>query len=323
MKKTFSFLLLLFISAVSQSQIYRGAWSGEAIGPDTTLTIKMNVMRQIDTFIGVIMFKPFPELLSDSAFTDSCIHLKGFKTNMELKGKLSEDQTRMTGELIHDEKFFKIDLTRDEKPIKRTQTPKRPYPYLSEDIVFRNKKDSIELAATLTLPDSTGKFPAVVLISGSQPHERRIDALHHNMFLVVSDYLTRNGIAVLHSDSRGTEGLGKKFFQSTAKDIAGDVNAAVEYLMNRKEIDKTKIGLIGHSEGGLVAAITAAENKNISFVVMLAGMAINGKENFMLQHELRYRHGDISWESYEFLEKLNELAFSLYPSHTDAKIIRD
>lgn len=70
MKKTVFFLLFLFISAVSQSQIYRGAWSGEAVSPDTTLTIKINVMRQVDTFVGAIMFKPFPELLSDSSFTD-------------------------------------------------------------------------------------------------------------------------------------------------------------------------------------------------------------------------------------------------------------
>lgn len=161
---------------------------------------------------------------------------------------------------------------------KRPQEPKAPFDYPSELVFFENPKaENIKLAGTLTLPKDVKKPPVAILISGSGPQNRDEELMGHKPFLVLADYLTRNGIAVLRYDDRGTAESTGDFNIATTFDFASDAEAAMRYLKTRKDINPNKIGLIGHSEGGLIAALVAAQYKNVAFIIMLAGTGVNGR----------------------------------------------
>jgi pimeloyl-ACP methyl ester carboxylesterase len=158
----------------------------------------------------------------------------------------------------------------------RPQKPKSPFPYISEDVSFKNDKADISLAGTLTMPEGSGPFPAVILITGSGSQNRNEELFGHEPFLVIADYLSRNGIAVLRCDDRGVGKSQGTPLNATSADFASDVEAELHYLMTRKEIDPKRIGLAGHSEGGLIAPIVASKNKDVAFVISLAGTGVPG-----------------------------------------------
>ena len=172
-----------------------------------------------------------------------------------------------------------------ELELKRPQNPTKPYPYHDEDVSYENKVQNVTLAATLTIPQGKGPFPAVVLITGSGPQDRDESLLGHKPFLVLSDYLTRHGIAVLRADDRGTAKSTGDFKTATTADFATDTEAGITYLKTRPEVDPHKIGLIGHSEGGVIAPMIAARNKDVAFIVMMAGTGVPGDEIIVAQSE--------------------------------------
>ncbi len=170
---------------------------------------------------------------------------------------------------------------------KRPQTPMPPYRYRVKNVRFENKAAKIHLAGTLTLPRLPDRieedtpaptYAAVVLITGSGPQDRDETLLQHKPFLLIADHLTRNGFAVLRFDDRGVGASGGDFSKATSADFATDVRAAVEFLRSRDDIDASKIGLVGHSEGGLIAPMLAAEDSDIGFIVLLAGPGVSGFE---------------------------------------------
>jgi fermentation-respiration switch protein FrsA (DUF1100 family) len=170
-----------------------------------------------------------------------------------------------------------------ELELRRPQNPTKPYPYRDEEVAYDNKAQNVTLAATLTIPPGKGPFPAVVLITGSGPQDRDESLLGHKPFLVLSDYLTRHGIAVLRADDRGTGKSTGDFATATTADFATDTEAGVAYLKTRPEIDAHKIGLIGHSEGGIIAPMIAARNPEVAFIVMMAGSGVPGDEILVAQ----------------------------------------
>ncbi|HXB09339.1 MAG TPA: alpha/beta fold hydrolase, partial [Puia sp.] len=171
------------------------------------------------------------------------------------------------------------------KPV-RPQEPVKPYPYIEEEVTIENKGAGVVLAGTLTIPPGKGSFPVVVLITGSGPQNRDEEILGHKPFLVIADALTRHGIAVLRYDDRGVAKSTGKFSGATTADFATDVEAAVAWLRTRKDINPHRIGLIGHSEGGLIAPMVAARDKNIRFIVLLAGPGLRGEEVILSQQQL-------------------------------------
>lgn len=168
----------------------------------------------------------------------------------------------------------------------RPQEPKKPYPYDEEEVSYRNQKDNIKIAGTLTVPRGGGKYPAVLLITGSGSQDRNETVAGHRPFLVLSDYLTRNGIAVLRVDDRGIGGTELGSLSATSENYAGDVLAGVEFLKQRKEINPAMIGLVGHSEGGMIAPMVAARSKDVAFIVLLAGLGQKGEDVIYTQTEL-------------------------------------
>ncbi|MCA1761873.1 MAG: alpha/beta hydrolase family protein [Cryomorphaceae bacterium] len=166
------------------------------------------------------------------------------------------------------------------------QDPEPPFPYASEEVSYKNESDGISLAGTLTYPKEKGPHPAVILISGSGPQDRNSELLGHRPFLVISDYLTRNGIAVLRTDDRGAGESGGNHNASGLAEFTSDALAAVDYLKSRSEINSSKIGLIGHSLGGIIGPMTAAENSDIAYLILLAGPGMKGHELMLLQKEI-------------------------------------
>ena len=175
------------------------------------------------------------------------------------------------------------------KALVRPQEPKPPYPYRSEDVTFGNKTAGITLAGTLTMPENGSNFTAVILITGSGAQNRDEEIMGHKPFLVIADYLTRRGIAVLRFDDRGTAQSTGNFSTATTADFATDAESAIAYLKTRKEINPRKIGLMGHSEGGIIAPMVAARSKDVAFIVMLAGTGIRGDALMLLQEEAVYK----------------------------------
>ena len=161
---------------------------------------------------------------------------------------------------------------------RRPQNPTKPYPYREEEVSYENKVQNVHLAATLTLPQGKGPFPGVVLITGSGPQDRDEALLGHRPFLVLADHLTRTGIAVLRADDRGMGQSTGVFAQATTADFATDAEASLAYLKSRQEVDPHKLGLIGHSEGGVIAPMVAARNAEVAFIVLMAGTGVRGDE---------------------------------------------
>ncbi|PSL48071.1 hypothetical protein CLV51_102933 [Chitinophaga niastensis] len=161
---------------------------------------------------------------------------------------------------------------------KRPQEPKPPYPYYTEEVKFDNKKDSVTLAGTFTRPATMGKYPVVVMITGSGPQDRNEEMASHKTFLVLADYFARNGIASLRYDDRGVAASTGNYGDAGIYDFADDTRAAVTFLQKRKDVDVHSIGLLGHSEGAVIAQIVAANNPTIAFVVSMAGVGLPGRE---------------------------------------------
>jgi uncharacterized protein len=184
-----------------------------------------------------------------------------------------------------------------------------PVPYDIEEVTFANGE--ISLAGTLTQPPSRGPHPAVVLVSGSGP-QNRDESLGGGIairpFKLLADALTRAGMAVLRYDDRGTGASTGTFSTATVSDFARDAAAAVSYLHSRDDIDANRVGLLGHSEGGLVAAMLAPGNRDLGFVVALAGPAVNGRELLTLQNQRMFEAEEATQEEItaqlEFVEAL-------------------
>lgn len=242
----------------------------------------------------------------------------------EYRGKLEEGDSAMTGTWTQGGATFPLNLKKTSKPIvvSRPQEPKPPYPYNEENVSFPNPGAGISLAGTLTFPKFGGPFAAAVLISGSGPQDRDENIFNHKPFKVIADYLSRNGIAVLRFDDRGRGGSTGDFGAATSVDFASDVRAALSYLMTRKEIDKDKIGLIGHSEGGLIAPMVASKSQDIAFIVLLAGPSLMGKDIILLQDSLISLASGVGIDRIRRNQQLGKKMYSIIESEKDTSILR-
>lgn len=242
----------------------KGAWAGTLDSPDQGAK-----GLKIDT-IGV---------------ENDVLSFKAKTLGVEYSGKLNKEGTEAVGEFKQGGAAIPLTLKKTTKltELKRPQTPKPPFPYRATDVTYRNEAAKVKLAGTLTEPEGQGPFPAVILISGSGAQDRDESLLGHKPFLVLADYLTRRSVAVLRVDDRGVGGSSNPSPKATTEDFAGDVLAGVAFLKSRPEIDPAKIGLIGHSEGGLIAPMVAVRSSDVAFIVLMAGTGLPGDEILRLQ----------------------------------------
>ena len=216
-------------------------------------------------------------------------------------------------------KIFPLDIVklRTDINLNRPQEPKPPYPYKSEEVSFTNSKFNIKLSGTLTVPKGDGPFPAVVLISGSGPQNRDEELMGHKPFLVLADYLTRNGIAVLRYDDRGFGKSQGDFITATSADLATDAEAAFTFLAKRDDIQNEGTGLIGHSEGGLIASVVASTNREVAFVISLAGTGVPGEQIILRQSADISRASGVNEDKILESEKTNKRLFDVLKKEND------
>jgi len=204
--------------------------------------------------------------------------------------------------------------------VNRPQEPKPPFPYTSEDITFPNEVAKIKLAGTLTIPAGEGPFPAVILISGSGAQNRNEELMGHKPFMVIADYLSRNGIAVLRYDDRGVGRSQGNYAEATSADLATDAEAAYTWLKKNQKTDQNAIGLIGHSEGGLIAPIVASANAGIAFIVSLAGPGVPGDEIIFRQSADISRLSGVDEKKIKESVSENKKLFKILKKEPDNKI---
>ncbi|MGI6718828.1 MAG: alpha/beta hydrolase family protein [Bacteroidales bacterium] len=317
MRKNIFLILIasLLIFASSFAQDITGKWNGILEIPGMQLRIIFNIEQNDDDYSAKLDspdqgVEGIP--CDETLFRENELTIKINSIGAEYKGVFKNDTIKGVFNQMGVE--IPLKLTRNEvikAEIKRPQEPTPPFPYYSEDVVFTNNRDNVTLAGTLTLPSKNGKYPVAVMISGSGPQNRDEELLGHKPFLVIADYLTRNGIGVLRFDDRGTAESSGDFNSATTEDLSYDVEAAVNYLLTRNDINKNKIGLIGHSEGGIIAPMVAVRNKNVSYIVLMAGTGVPGYELILMQSYAINKASGYSDEELAKKEEINRKAIEL------------
>ena len=213
-------------------------------------------------------------LVSNDSVSLEIISIKGL-----FKGLLTSDSV-IAGTWIQGPASLPLTVKRvlQVSAAKRPQTPQPPFSYNNEEVEYNSNDKSIHFGGTFTYPKTGGPFPAILMITGSGQQDRDETIFEHKPFAVIADYLTKAGYAILRVDDRGVGKTTGDVKSATSMDFAKDAEASLAWLNTRTEVNKTRIGLIGHSEGGLIASIIASRNKNIDFVIMLAGPGINGAD---------------------------------------------
>lgn len=269
----------------------KGIWLGNLKISSIQLRIVFKITEDEHGKLKATMDSPdqgAKDIPVDSVFySDGKLKLVVNSVHGYYEGTYNPDSISFAGNWHQGEMSLSLNLKKVEKleEVNRPQEPKPPFPYKVEDVIYENKSAGIKLGGTLTMPESGGPFAAVLLITGSGPQNRDEELFGHKPFLVLADYLTRQGIAVLRVDDRGIGESTGNFAASTSKDFESDVLSGVEYLKGRKEINPKEIGLIGHSEGGMIAPMAAVDSRDVAFIVLMAGPGITGAQIIITQTE--------------------------------------
>ncbi len=279
----------LVFNASSQEEIV-GSWLGTLAVQGTELRIVFHIVEGEDGTLTATIDSPDQGAagipVSEVTYTERHLKLVSATVAGEYEGDLSEDGSQIVGEWRQGGVALPLTVAKTEGEVAtppRPQEPREPLPYDAVEVSYPNEAGGNELAGTLTLPRTTGPHPAVVLVSGSGPQDRNETVMGHRPFLVLSDHLTRSGIAVLRFDDRGVGGSTGVFATATSEDFATDVIAGVDYLTSRDDIAHDRIGVIGHSEGGIIAPMVAVKSDDVSFIVLMAGPAVTGEDIILEQ----------------------------------------
>lgn len=281
-------ILLLLASCVPLAAAgapqFAGDWQGTITFNGVSQHVAFHLRNARDAWAGT-MDVPDRSVtgmaLADIGFTGSRIGFHVPSIQGAYEGTLDVNSGVISGTWSQGGVHLPLDLRRGAPASlpKRPQEPKPPFPYLAEDVAYDNPQaPGVRLAGTFTRPKDGGPFHTVLLITGSGPQNRDEALMGHKPFLVLADSLTRRGIAVLRVDDRGVGQSTGDFKTATTADFATDTMAGVRYLLGRADVDKTHIGLIGHSEGGAIAPMVAVKMPEIAYIVLLAGPGVPGEE---------------------------------------------
>ncbi len=279
MKKFIVFISIFLSSTIlfGQKQ-YVGLWEGKMnVGVEIRIVFKIS----LDESNQLLATMDVPDQglkevkVSSAQIINDSLQLTIAQFNASYTGKLENDS--LINGRFHQQIPMPLQLKKIQRitEIIRAQTPVPPFAYQSEDIIYKNADNSISYGATITIPNGKGPFPAVMLLTGSGQQNRNEEVAGHKPFAVIADHLTKNGFIVLRADDRGMGQTTGNVESSTSYDFAQDASAGINYLLSRKEVDRKKIGFIGHSEGGMIAQLVASERSDIHFIISLAGPGAN------------------------------------------------
>ncbi len=300
MKKISFLICFLFAGYASQAQSIVGAWQGFLGVGSRQIRFVMHIDKTGNEYrssfdspdqnvFGTQGSKT--DLVGDSILTEIKIMNAGYRGSWNGKdsiiGKFKQGNFKTP---LNMKRLDEKDVPKPPAAPVRPQTPKAPFGYIAEEVMYKNADSSLQYGATFTKPAQGSNFPTVIIISGSGTQDRDGTMFGHKTYAVLADLLTKQGIAVLRVDDRGAgkSSLGTNSSKLTSVDFAGDVNNSIQYLLSRADVDKKKIGLIGHSEGGMIAPMVAVNNKQVAFIVLLAGPGQMGQDiwNFQMRRVL-------------------------------------
>lgn len=302
-----SSIALLFVCAsivFAQNKTIEGNWLGAIEVNGISLRLTLKVVKNADgAFAATLdsLDQGAMNLPIDSiAQQQKTVRFAAKNLGLSYEGTLDETGDEISGTFRQGPLALPLVLKRTATATKltRPQDPQKPYPYDETEVVYENKTDKIKLAGSLTVPKNAAAkpAPAVILITGSGSQDRNETVFGHRPFLVLADYLTRRGIAVLRVDDRGIGGSEPGAPTATSENYASDVLAGIEFLKTRREINPNQIGLIGHSEGGMIAPMVAARSKDAAFIVLMAGLGQTGENALYSQTALLQKAENVSPE---------------------------
>lgn len=283
-------LVLMSCTPKSRDEGIEGFWESTLKYPGIEERIVFKFFRMPNGTLKAALLRP--DVTNDEipvsklTLEDGHLYLEITSLNVFFDGQIRPEGSVIEGQWKHRAFSQPLSLRRVTEVSKRRrpQEPVPPYPYDKEDVVYTNTDAQCQLAGTLTLPHRPRPCPAVLLVSGGGAQNRDGMILGHRPFLVLADYLSRRGIAVLRADDRGVGASTGDRSRATSEDYAEDALAGIGFLKGRSEINPSLIGLIGHSEGGIIAALAAAQSRDVAFVVMMASPGLPGRE-YLLQYE--------------------------------------
>ncbi len=282
--KAAGIIMLIFGTSLFAQDVFNGIWQGKLAISGQGLRIVFHISQDENGSFKATMDSPDQGArgiaVDEVIINETELELKLTSIGGAFKGTLKEDGQTIDGTWTQSGYSFPLCLSINGSPENAPQKKKikAVVPYSEKELSILNEPQGNTIAGTLTFPKDKKRHPALILISGSGAQDRDETILGHKPFLVLADYLTRKGFAVFRYDDRGVNGSSGKLATSTLEDLSTDVLTIVQYLKKLDMIDTGKIGLLGHSEGGLVASLSAAEDKNITFVVLMASPGIVGSE---------------------------------------------
>ncbi len=318
-------LLLILFTTTSIAQ-QTDLWEGKLKISGVTLRLVLKTSTDEKGLITAKLDSPDQSVenipVSSITVTEDSLKFEVASIMAKYSGKIEKDSVVIVGIFKQATLTLPLNLKKVEKltEIKRPQTPMPPFPYTEEEVFFENKSAGIKLAGTFTYPKNGKNFPAVVMVTGSGAQDRDETIFKHKPFLVIADYLSRNGVAVLRFDDRGVGKSTGNFAAATSADFVTDALAAVEYLKARNEVNQSKIGIIGHSEGGMIAPMAASNSNDVAFIILLAGPGIKGSDLLALQTELILKANGTPPNKVEESVKTNKAAYKIVVEQTDSAL---
>ena len=321
MKAKLGIIIVLFFAVLHCSGQIEGYWKGQIdLGVqklETAFDIKAIENGYSATF-DVAAQGAFDIPVDETTFQDGHLQLTMSALDAIYTGTLKDGL--IEGAFTQRGMTFPLNLVKAEKKEQRKtrpQDPQPPFNYHIEEVTFVNAKEGNTLAGTLTIPEGEGPFSAMVLVSGSGQQDRDEELMDHRPFWVIADYCALHGIAVLRYDDRGIGGSDGEVKNATSMDFSYDAEAAFDYLRKRKEINASKVGILGHSEGGIINFMVSARRPEVAFLVSLAGPSVNGIEVLKEQQAAILRASGMTEEAIQFSSNANAQLFDIIEASND------
>ncbi len=330
MRKILYLFIICFHFSCTHAQTFDGSWKGEVEVSGQKLLLVFNIQKDSTGKWNGTFESP---MQTAQKFAITQIRIEHDSIWMDVRnigllyaGFLDRDKDVMKGVMKQGTFESAMILVRSENEqsgLSRKQDVFPPYSYVEEEVSFKNSKGNAFLTGSLTYPKSGGPFPAVVLVNGSGQQNRDSEMFGHRPFKVLADHLTKNGFAVLRYDDRGIGGSKGEVNLATTINFASDANAAVDFLSKKAVVDVDKIGMIGHSEGALIAEIVASENSKVNYIALLSGPVIKGDSLLILQSYALGKAGGLSEAALQTNKANNRKLYTILSEDEPPKVLAE
>ena len=308
------FVILLVLAALQSNAQIEGYWKGQIKLGKQELEMAFDI-KAADNGFSATLDVPAQGAsdipVDETVFQDNHLQMTMSAMGASYSGMLKDGV--IEGKFKQRGMTFTLNLEKGSKESQqvRPQDPRPPFDYRIKEVNFVNEKEGNTLTGTLTIPKGKGPFPAMVLVSGSGQQNRDEELMNHRPFWVIADYCARHGVAVLRYDDRGMGGSTGEVENATSLDFSYDAEAAFDFLRKQKRIDASRVGILGHSEGGVINFMVSARRPEVAFLVSLAGPSVNGIEVLKAQGEAIYRAQGLSEEAITFSSAANNQLYGI------------